>query len=267
MTAQSVVVEPTSAQPSRGGLFLGFGTVFRKEVTEWLRGRRAIVVGIVSILSVAFTTLVPFVVRATGQASSGPPLTMDPTANVLYGWGGQTIQIIALLATMSLLSVERDRGTLAWNLANPLSRTSVITAKFGAALLAVAILAVLLPIGVSVGIASVAYGGLPDLGTIGPFAVLYLTVPAFWIALTVALGTFIKSAAGIAGIGFAVMLLPSLVAGLLPIVNEVSPTSIGAWALATATGHPASALTLAGWLVSMAVLAIGAKLVFDRQEF
>ena len=71
MTAQSVALEPTSARPSRGGLLLGFGTVFRKEITDWLRGRRALVVGVVSILSVVFTTLVPFVVRATGQASSG----------------------------------------------------------------------------------------------------------------------------------------------------------------------------------------------------
>ena len=74
---------------------------------------------------------------------------------------------------------------------------------------------------------------------------LYLTVPAFWIALTIALGTFIKSAAGIAGIGFAVILLPTLFAGFVPFVNEISPTSIGTWAIAAATGEPASALTLA----------------------
>ena len=63
MTAQYVASEPTRIAPSQGALFLGFGNVFRKEVTEWLRGRRAIVVAIVSVLSVAFTTLVPFVVQ------------------------------------------------------------------------------------------------------------------------------------------------------------------------------------------------------------
>jgi ABC-type transport system involved in multi-copper enzyme maturation permease subunit len=264
MTARSVAVQ---ARPSQGGLFLGFGTVFRKEVTEWLRGRRAIVVGIVSILSVAFTTLVPFVVRATGQASSGPPLSMEPTPNVLYGWGGMTIQVIALVATMSLLPVERDRGTLAWNLANPVSRASVLFAKFGAAFLAIGILSVLVPIAVSVGIATIAYGGIPDLQTVGTFAVLYLTVPAFWIALTIALGTFIKSAAGIAGTGFAVMLLPTLVAGFVPFANEISPTSTGTWAIAVATGAPASGLTLVAWLMTMGTLLIGGKLIFDRQEF
>jgi hypothetical protein len=37
--------------------------------------------------------------------------------------------------------------------------------------------------------------------------------------------------------------------------------------IATATGHPASVLTLGGSFVSMVVLVIGAKFVFDRQEF
>ena len=267
MTAQSVAAQPVRARPSRGGLFLGFGNVFRKEATEWFRGRRAIVVAIVSILSVGLTTLVPFIVRATGQASSGPPLSMDPTANVLYGWGGLTIQIVALLATMSLLSVERDRGTLAWNLANPVSRASVLFAKFGAAFVAIGILAVLVPIALSVVIATIAYGGLPDLQVVGTFALLYLTVPAFWIALTIGLGTFIKSAAGIAGVGFAVMLLPTLVAGFIPFVNEISPTSSGTWAIAVATGGPASGLTLTSWALAVGTLLIGAKLVFDRQEF
>ena len=36
--------------------------------------------------------------------------------------------------------------------------------------------------------------------------------------------------------------------------------------MAVATGQPASMLTLVGFLVSMAILAIGAKLIFDRQE-
>ena len=54
----------------------------------------------------------------------------------------------------------------------------------------------------------------------------------------------------------------------MPIVERgLTRPSIGAWAIADRHGQPASALTLGGWLVSMGVLAVGAKLVFDRQEF
>lgn len=45
-----------------------------------------------------------------------------------------------------------------------------------------------------------------------------------------------------------------------------APTAIGGWAMAVATGQPASTLTLAGFLGSMAVLAVAAKVIFDRQE-
>jgi ABC-2 type transport system permease protein len=268
MTAESVAIRATPASQSRVGLFLGFGTVFRKEITEWLRGRAALIVGAIGIASAVFTTLIPFVVRASGEAAQGPSLSMDPTTNVLLGWqGGQTVALIAILATMSLLSGERDRGTLGWTLTNPVSSTSVIAAKFLAAVLVIATTAVIVPLAVSVGVATFAYGAVPDLRTVGVFGTLFLTLPIFYIGLTVALGTAIKSTAGVAGIAFLVMFVPSVLGGLVPVINVVSPTSIGTWALATATGASTSVLTLAGWAVSMAGLVIGAKLVFDRQEF
>ena len=43
-------------------MFLGFRTVFRKELTQWLRGPGAfIVAAVVSILGAVFTTLIPFI--------------------------------------------------------------------------------------------------------------------------------------------------------------------------------------------------------------
>jgi ABC-2 type transport system permease protein len=268
MTAESAAIRPTTASRARVGLFLGFRTVLRKELTEWMRGRAALIVAAIATAIAVFTTLVPFVVQASGEAAQGPPLSMDPTDNVLLGWrGGQTVAIITILATMSLLSGERDRGTLGWTLTNPVSSTSVIAAKFLAAVLVIATTAVIVPLAVSVGVATVAYGAVPDLQTVGVFAALFLTLPMFYVALTVALGTGIKSTAGVAGIAFLVMFVPPVIGGLVPVVNEVSPTSIGTWALATATGATTSVLTLAGWAVSMVVLVIGAKLVFDRQEF
>jgi hypothetical protein len=91
-------------------------------------------------------------------------------------------------------------------------------------------------------------------------------LPAFFIAVTVGFGTAIKSTAGVAGAAFAVILAPQVLGGMLPIVNQLSPTSIGDWALSVAKGQDPSPLTLISWLVSMIVIVIGAKLVFDRQE-
>ena len=41
-----------------------------------------------------------------------------------------------------------------------------------------------------------------------------------------------------AGAAFAVLFVPQILGGMLPIVGELSPTSIGAWALAVAKGQP-----------------------------
>jgi ABC-2 type transport system permease protein len=246
-------------------MFLGFGTFFRKEMADWVRSRRALVVGAFVVATAIFTTVVPLIVGLSG-GNGGPALSLDPTDNVLLGWRGQTMPIVALLASMSLLSGERDRGTLAWSLTLSVSPTSILAAKWLAAVTVLGVVTILVPLSASVAVATVAYGGLPDLGAVGLFAALYLAVPAFYVTLTLALGTFVKGTAGIAGLGFLVMFFPTIVGAILPVVAEASPTAIGGWAMAVATGGPASTLSLLGFLVSMAVLVVTAKVVFDRQE-
>jgi ABC-type transport system involved in multi-copper enzyme maturation permease subunit len=271
MTAQSTAATPRVASAGSRP-FLGFGTVLRKEATEWFKGPKALIVGGVSLATAIFTTVIPFIVKATNQAAETGPgqtpmaLTMDPTTNVLLGWSGGTVALIAVVATMALMSAERDRGTLAWSLSNPVSPTSIIAAKFIAAMSVLSVMTIILPLIVSVGLATVVYGGVPDLSIVGTFGVLYLSLPAFYVALTVGLGTTIRSTAGVAGVAFAVMLVPSLIGGLIPVVNEISPTAIGGWAMLVAKDLPASTLTPIGWLISMIVLVVGAKVVFDRQE-
>lgn len=266
MTAQPATLGSATIQTRRGRPLLGLGTVVRKELTEWLRGPKALIILGVSVVGAVFMTLIPFIAEATHEAESAGLLSHDPTANVLLGWTGQTVPLIAVLATMALLSSERDRGTLAWTLTNPVSPASVIAAKYLVAFVVFAATAVVLPMLVSVGLATVIYSGLPDLRVVGTFAGLFVALPAFYIALTVALGTIVKSTVGVAGIAFGVMFIPQVLGGLLPIVNDLSPTSIGSWALLVAKGQPASLLTPLGWGISMLVLIVGAKLAFDRQE-
>jgi ABC-type transport system involved in multi-copper enzyme maturation permease subunit len=267
MTAQSATIEPTTRRRTGSGMFLGFTTVFRKELTEWLRGPKALIVAGLSIAGAVFMTLIPFMAVASGEAEAAGLTSMDPTANVLVGWTGQSVILIAVVATMAIISTERDRGTLAWSLTNPVSPTSILIAKLLAAATVLSVAAVLLPMAVSVCLATVVYGGVPDLAVISTFGLLFLALPVFCVALTIALGTGIKSTAGVAGAAFVAVLVPQVVGGLLPIVGQLSPTSIGTWALAVAKGDPASALTPVAWIVSMVVLVVGSIVVFDRQEF
>ena len=97
MTAQPATLGSATVRSHRGRPFLGLGTIMRKELTEWIRGPKALIILGVSVLAAVFTTLVPFIAAATKEAESAGLLTHDPTANVLLGWGGQTVPVIAVL--------------------------------------------------------------------------------------------------------------------------------------------------------------------------
>src|SRR5262245_53153949 len=145
---------------------LGFGTVFRKEIQDWLRGRRALVVGTSAVVVGSFTVLIPFIVKAFDRMGTAPDFSMDPTVNVLRGWGAGTVTFqafLVVLATIALMTVERDRGTLDWTVANPVARRSVLLAKWVAAILVIGVASVFIPLAVQIAIAAVVYGGLADL--------------------------------------------------------------------------------------------------------
>jgi ABC-2 type transport system permease protein len=267
MTAHPVTIGSPAATGPSGTMFLGFRNVFRKEVTEWLHGPKVLVIAVLSIAVAIFTTMLTRIEQATMDPGEILDISTDPTVNALLGWSGQIVGLMAIIATMTIISVERDRGTLAWTLTNPVSPTSILAAKFAASMIVFSLVVVVIPMGIAVGVATVAYGALPDLGTIAAFTVLFLAVPMFFLALTIGLGAVIRSTAGIAAVALAVLFVPQMLGGMVPHLTELSPTSIGQWAQAVVMGNPAPMSIPVSWLVSMVVIVVGAKLVFDRQEF
>jgi ABC-2 type transport system permease protein len=267
MTARLTTIDPPSAAGLSGGMSLGFGNAFHKELTEWMHGPKVVVIAGLSVAIAIFTTLLSRIEEATVDPGEILDISTDPTANALLGWSGQIVGLMAIIATMTIISVERDRGTLAWSLTNPVSPTSILAAKFAAAMVVFSLAAVVLPMAVAVAVATVGYGALPDLGTIVVFTVLFLAVPTFFLALTIGLGAVIRSTGGIAAVALAVLFVPQMLGGMVPHLTELSPTSIGQWAQAVVMGGPAPLSIPISWLVSVLVIAVGAKLVFDRQEF
>lgn len=267
MTAHPVTIDAAAATGSRSSIFLGFRTAFGKELTEWVHGPKVLVVGGLAVAVAIFTTLLTRIEQATTDPGEIVGLSTDPTVNALLGWSGQMVGMVAIIATMTVVSVERDRGTLAWSLTNPVSPTSILAAKFAAAMIVFCLAAVALPMAVSVGVATIAYGGIPDLATVAVFSGLFLAVPAFFLALTIGLGAGIRSTAGIAAVALAVLFVPQMLGGMVPGVTELSPTSIGQWAQAVVMGEPAPVSIPISWGISMVAIVVGAKLVFDRQEF
>jgi len=248
---------------------MGFGQFFAKEIREWSASRRAVAVAVVTISLVAATTIAPWL-QATFPPAPGEgtaaPVPMDPTVNLLGANWGQWLTFISVFAAMGLLAGERDKGTLAWSLSKPLSRRALLLAKWSAATIVYTVVGLFVPMIVGFGVATAAYGAMPDLATIAAFTIAMITIPAFYIALCVALGTRIASQAAVAGIALAVSFLPSF-AGLISVdLARAMPPAMSEWALAMATGAPVSFSTPIGWLLGMVAIAIGASIAFARTE-
>ena len=247
-----------------GATLRGFRPFLRKELSEWWQRRAAIVVfaavgglGIVGTLAIRIDELL-------GGAPTASEL--GSTSNVLGAKFEQWIVFASILASIGLLSQERTTGTLAWTLSKPISRRSVLLAKWVAAVGMLSVFAVVLPLTLSVAIATWSYGSVPDLGSVARFGLVLLALPAFFVALNLALATRLDSQAAIVAIAFAVLGAPYLFGGFLPAVVELWPTSIGAMAGPFAASGTLNPAVLASWAVVMAVAGTAAVVLFDRED-
>jgi ABC-type transport system involved in multi-copper enzyme maturation permease subunit len=246
---------------------MGFGPFFRKELSDWWHSRRAGVIAIVTSLLVVSVAIVPWLQVTFPPTGGTPPdVSLDPTFNVLSANWVTWLTIISIFAAMSLLVGERDKGTLAWSLSNPLSRQALLFAKWSAGTLMYALFGVLLPVAVVATVVTLAYGSVPDLGVLAGLTVALVAMPAFFIALSLALGTRISSGPAVAGISLVVAYLPMILGVISADLAVAMPSSIGSWAVGLAAGADAGWLTPAGWLLGMVVLALAARLAFARSE-
>lgn len=246
----------------------GFRPFFRKEIAEWWHSRRA---GILLLATSALFSLATLGSKLdnVGDGSFAKRGSLDPTTNALVPWlTPMALSLVAIVTVISVLVSERASGTLAWNLAKPLSRSAVLTAKWVAGTVMYFVFGIVLPMTVALGVATVAYGGLPDVAKVASVALPMILLPIFYLALSIAVGAVSSSYAAVAGVSFAFLMVPAMAGSFLPKpVLAALPTQIGGWVAGLATATPVSVATPLGWLVGMALVALVAKFAFDRQEF
>lgn len=249
---------------STNRLVRGFRPFLRKELSEWWQSRAALVTfAVVGALGILGTLATRIDELAGGIPTAGE---LDPTANVLGAKFDQWILFAAIFASIGMLINERASGTLAWTLSKPISRSSVLLAKWVAAVVMFAVFAVALPLAVSVGVATWSYGAVPDIGAVARFGLVLVGLPAFFVALNLALATRIDSQAGVAAIAFAVVGAPYLIGAFLPSVAEVWPTAIAVMAVPFAIGEPANLPTVASWAITTLVIGACGLVIFSRED-
>lgn len=242
----------------------GFRPFLRKELLEWWRGRAALV----TLAAVGALGILGTLAARIDELAGGTPIPamLEPTANILGAQFHQWIPFAGIFASIGLLTQERATGTLDWTLSKPMARRWLLVAKWAAAMVMLAVFAIVLPLTASVVVATFSYGSVPDLGVVARFGLVLLGLPAFFLALNLALATRINSQAAIAAVSFAVIAAPYVVGAFWPQVAELWPTSIAAMAVPFAIESTAHAPTVAGWAVATVAIGIAGLVSFDRQD-
>jgi ABC-type transport system involved in multi-copper enzyme maturation permease subunit len=248
-----------SHPPSRG-----FGPFLRKELLEWWKGRAALV----TLAAVGALGVIGTLATRIDEWAGGTPIAtmLEPTANVLGAQFDQWILFAGIFASIGILTQERATGTLAWTLSKPMSRSWLLAAKWTAAMVMLAVFAVALPLAVSVAVATWSYGSLPDLASVVRYGLVLLGLPAFFVAMNLALATRINSQAAIAAVAFAVVAAPYFIGAFLPQAAEFWPTSIAAMAAPFATESAAHAPTIASWAVALVAIGAVGVVSFNRGD-
>jgi ABC-2 type transport system permease protein len=178
----------------------------------------------------------------------------------------------AVIAAQGAIIQERQMGTAAWILSKPASRTAFVLAKLVAYILALLVLALLVPTLVFYGEIYLWSGQVPPpAGMLPALGILFVSV-LFYLTLTIMLGTFFNARGAVLGISLGFMFAGSLIPSFLPKLAAFFPWTLGQIALGLAPGSsaplPATAFIPVAasllWSLLFVVLAIWR---FRREEF
>ena len=256
MTAQTISGAPAASRPTDRRL-AGFGALVRKDLTEWTRGFRAWVVfgvtAVFMILTAANGWITAQIIAALPDEAAAPaPASLVPMDNLMAAVGAQIFVLAAIFAVGSLIVAERQAGTLAWVASKPVSRSAIWLAKWASSSAMLAVMAVSLPLAVTVALITVLYGALPVVVVLA-FAAGMIALVAFFAAVGLAAGTILPGQPAVIAVGFVVFALLPVLGGIFgPDVAALLPTSILPWFAGLATGLPV------GWTTPVAFAALTA---------
>ena len=243
------------------GMLSGLGVLVRKDIAEWVRGRRAVVVFIASTLVMVLAAANAWIVVTLSAAlppdmeAPQQPESLAPLDNLVAATGTQIFILAAIFAVASLLAREKETGTLAWVASKPVSREAIWLSKLISATAVLAVSAVIVPLAVTVA-AVIAMYGMFDLAPVGLVTLGAVAIVAFYAAVGLAAATVVPGQPAVAAIGFVVFLVVPLVAGLMPIpIAQYLPTSILEWSMAASMGAPVPFATPVTWAVTVGLLA------------
>jgi len=258
-------------QPNNStGPLAGFGNMLKIEGSRWLSPRTLITQSLAWLFAINFIVAMPLIVAPMVDGSE--IVTLEMATEIFIGIFSMVVAVGAIIVMQSALVGEKQSGTAAWILSNPITRTSFILSKLLANTLGLLFVAIILQGAIGYGIISYALGySLPITSYLVSMGLQILHM-LFYITLTMALGAFFNSRGPIMGIGIMVVMIQDLLAGFLgsylPWFPNVLPRmlNIGSIMLIRGQSLPTSLpiIATAVYTVALTGLAIWR---FKRTEF
>jgi ABC-type transport system involved in multi-copper enzyme maturation permease subunit len=177
------------------------------------------------------------------------------------------VSSISILLSIGLIAKELDSGTLAWSLTKPLSRTSFLLGKWLVTTLATWLIGVVLANIITVIMSGIAFGwSAPRLDTIAIANFVGLCHVGFWVLLCLLLGVILKDQSAV-GAGALITAFGGVVISNLPdakfrALAPFYPSNTVDWAVSS-DGFS----KFIAYFMYMVLMAIIAKLIFDKKEF
>jgi ABC-2 type transport system permease protein len=253
MTASTIGAAPAASTSSSFGRLAGFRALVRKDTTDWVRSRRVWVILLASVPFMALTAANGWI---TNQIAAGtPPGAMDPDKigslspvdNFLAGVSAQLFVVVTIFVAGSLLSREREAGTLGWIASKPVSRASIWLSKWTTTTAMTALVAGIVPLLVSFALVTVLYGA-PPAGLVVGAMIGVVAAIAFFSAVGLGLATVLPGQAATIAATFAVFAFLPMIGGFLPI-EEFLPMTMLSWPVVALSGGSVAAVTPVAWLV------------------
>jgi len=252
----------------------GLGNLVQGEFSSWFRSSRWW-----KHILIWFSSInVMMIIMAYAESESAAAGAEGPPILFMYGiFGGMFVAFGVMIIMQRVIVGEKRRGTAAWVLSKPVTRTAFVVSRLIVNCSAILLTSVLVPgviVYVTIG-ALTAVGWLSPLGFLAGVAMIGLHT-LFWLTLTLMMGTFLESSGGVIGIPialfFALWFVPSMIPQILyvsPLMLAFSPTELmNSLAISFMTGTPVFSwlplISTVVFCIAFVAVAIGR---FNRQEF
>lgn len=125
-------MEASFQKVSGSGWRLGFNTLFRKEIGEWLDARRWLVQTIFWLVVLnGFLAMVLFVLPNIVTPEGNVPIENPVVEGLIgfFGLGGLALSIGSIIMTQNEIIGEKQSGTAEWVLSKPVARSAFFLSK------------------------------------------------------------------------------------------------------------------------------------------